>query len=327
MANETGSEITTGKAAQGSRVCAYPGCTRPTASGTGTGGRPPAYCEQEVLGTRHNRANAATARRRLRESGVSVEQAGSEPVTVARAAAWDLLTRVETAIAEQASSMARLVEQMRAMGSPDVAAAQVTAATEVARADAAVARAARDQAEAERVAAQARAVAAEQARDEAVSARQLAEAAIVDVQTLAAAARLETETRVRELTEANAEAGRELAGVRAELRAVAATRDEATAGREQLAERLITASVQLATTTAERDTAQASATRVVAELARVTADRDTVREQLAAATATRLGNSVPLVRQAVTVAERSLPPDHPTTVALHQILETLLDAK
>ncbi len=105
------------------RRCAFPGCTRPAEAASGTGGRPPADCGETVLGTQHNPAHAATARRRPREAGISGERATTEPVTVARVAAGDLLTRVEAAIVEQQSSMTRLLDQMRAMGSPDVAAA------------------------------------------------------------------------------------------------------------------------------------------------------------------------------------------------------------
>jgi len=123
-----------------SAVCQWPDpCGRTVPASRG--GRPRAYCEQDVLGTVHNRANALTRRRQLQAVGVDDVRASAEPVSTARVVAVDLLGRLEATVREQARLAERVLASLSTMGDPAAVAAQTTAATEVARADALAARA------------------------------------------------------------------------------------------------------------------------------------------------------------------------------------------
>jgi colicin import membrane protein len=199
--------------------CQFPGCSRAVPIRPGKG-RPARYCGETVLGTEHNRANALTRRRQLERAGVDADRAVTEPVTVARATAGDLMTRLETTVREQGDLQASLVAALRTMDSPEQAAAQAAAATESARADAATARA-------QAVAAQTR---AEQADVQATQA--LADAEDADADATAAreeAAAAQAETRAAQA---------ELAAMAAQLADLRSNLALQTAAAEQTAEAL-----------------------------------------------------------------------------------------
>ena len=143
------------------RACRFPGCERPAVSADAGTGRPPEYCDDEG----HNRAAAWRARRRLTAEPTRSLEDEKRPVDAARQRAGELRGQVAGMVEHLGQQLTALVEELRTVGDPDAAEAQIEsvtteAAERVAAATARVSRAeqAQRQAEAERVEADAAAM-------------------------------------------------------------------------------------------------------------------------------------------------------------------------
>ena len=135
------------------RTCRFPGCQRPPAPAEEGVGRPPEYCDDPA----HNRGAAWRARRAA--AAVTAERAVPDdldrPVSMARARAGEYAERVAAQVHTLTATLATVVTELRTLGDPDAAAAQIEAVTadaeqRVAEATARAARAEQDRRTAER---------------------------------------------------------------------------------------------------------------------------------------------------------------------------------
>lgn len=264
------------------RTCRFPGCQRPAMAAEAGTGRPPEYCGDPA----HTRASAWRARQRTSENVARVAEA--RPVDSARQRASEISGQVSGMIEHLGQQLAVLVEELRTVGDPEAAEAQIEsvaseAAEQVAGANARATRAEQAQRRAEAEKAEADAAAEEATGTSEELARNLS-----GIQEELDAARAEGERLTLELEQATASAAtdRELAqaesaGLRADLEAVRAQLTLTERERDAAAERAGTE--EQARVAAERRTGAAES-RVEAETAR--ADREEsaaeeVRGQLA----------------------------------------------
>jgi colicin import membrane protein len=278
------------------RTCRFPGCQRPVmASAAGTG-RPPEYCDDPT----HTRASAWRARQRPSED--AARGAEARPVDSARQRASEITGQVSGMIEHLGQQLAVLVEELRTVGDPEAAEAQLEsvaseAAEQVAGANARATRAEQAQRRAEAEKAEADAAAEEAMRTSEELARELS-----GTQEELDAARATGEQLSVELAQAHASAAtdRELAqaesaGLRADLEAVRAQltlveheRDAAAerAGAEERARvvaerRTGAAESRVEAETARADREESAAEEARAQLAGVRADLEAAREAVA----------------------------------------------
>jgi len=109
------------------RTCRFPGCQRPPAPAEEGVGRPPEYCDDPA----HNRGAAWRARRAA--AAVTAERAVPDdldrPVSMARARAGEYAERVAAQVHTLTATLATVVTELRTLGDPDAAAAQIDAVT------------------------------------------------------------------------------------------------------------------------------------------------------------------------------------------------------
>src|SRR5664279_4573129 len=110
-----------------SRTCRFPGCDRPTAPAEEGVGRPPEYCDDPA----HNRGAAWRARRAAAavSAGRAVPEDMDRPVSMARARAGEYAERVAAQVHTLTATLATVVTELRTLGDPDAAAAQIEAVT------------------------------------------------------------------------------------------------------------------------------------------------------------------------------------------------------
>src|SRR6478735_1539357 len=101
------------------RICRFPGCRRRAMAGEAGTGRPPEYCDDP----RHNRAAAWRARQRQGEHQERAEE--TRPVDAARQRASEIGGQVAGMIEHLGQQLASLVEELRMVGDPDAAEAQI----------------------------------------------------------------------------------------------------------------------------------------------------------------------------------------------------------
>ncbi len=109
------------------RTCRFPGCSAKADQGEPGAGRPPEYCKDPA----HNRGAAWRARKLERAdlTGQPVPDDMGRPVAMARARAGEYVEQV-TGLTEQLSrTLTAVVEELRTLGDPDAAAAQIEAVT------------------------------------------------------------------------------------------------------------------------------------------------------------------------------------------------------
>ncbi len=155
------------------RTCRFPGCSSMAEEGDPGVGRPPEYCVDPT----HNRGAAWRVRKAERAAlGQPVPDDLGRPVAMAGARAGEYVHQVASQVEQLSKTLGAVVEELRTLGDPDAAAAQIEAVTAEA-----------EQRTAEAAARAARAVQnrheAEQSRAEADSA---AEEAVADVERLTA---------------------------------------------------------------------------------------------------------------------------------------------
>jgi len=266
------------------RACRFPGCTKaavPSEAGTG---RPPEYCEDPD----HTRASAWRARRRLAlPEARAVED---RPVDAARQRASEIRGQVGGMIEHLEGQLRSLVDELRTIGDPDAAEAQLEsvasdAAEQIAAANARASRAeqAQRKAEAERAEADAAAAEATELSDQLQADVAAARAELAGAQAVG-------EQLAGEIDEARSRAAAErlehqtaIAQVRDELGSTQARLEEAEQGREGAVERALSAEAGKAEA---EERARSAAGRADAEAARATrAEREStaVRERLEAA--------------------------------------------
>jgi colicin import membrane protein len=215
------------------RTCRFPGCQRPAAAAAAGTGRPPQYCDNPA----HNRASAWRARQEL--SAGADGSAEKRPVDSARQRASEITGQVAGMMEHLGQQLAALVEELRTVGDPEAAEAEIESVTSEA---------------AEQVAsANARAARAEQAQRKADAEKEEADAAAV-----------EATRKAEELTEALASVNADLATERegssqladelAQVRSTAsADRELAEATAEELRAALTAAGAQVTHIEQERD--------------------------------------------------------------------------
>ncbi len=278
------------------RLCRFPGCQRPAMASDGGTGRPPEYCGDPA----HNRASAWRARQRTGEDTARVAE--TRPVDSARQRASEITGQVSGMIEHLGQQLTALVEELRTVGDPGAAEAQIEsvaseAAEKVAAANARATRAEQAQRRAEADKDEADAAAEEAVRtgeqliqdlasvQEELAAAQTREDQLArdfeHAQTAAATARQEAETEIVDLRT-------DMEAVRVRLNQAEKERDAAIerAGAEEKArveaERRAAAAESRAeaqTARAEREEAAASEARD--QLAGARADVERAREAVA----------------------------------------------
>ncbi|WP_346925151.1 hypothetical protein [uncultured Arthrobacter sp.] len=252
------------------RTCRFPGCQRPAMAAEAGTGRPPEYCDDPA----HTRASAWRARQRTSENAARVAEA--RPVDSARQRASEISGQVSGMIEHLGQQLAVLVEELRTVGDPEAAEAQIEsvaseAAEQVAGANARATRAEQAQRRAEAEKAEADAAAEEATRTSEELARNLS-----GIQEELDAARAEGERLTKELEQADASAATyreqaqaENAGLRTDLEKVRAQLTLSERERDAAVERA--GAEERARVAAEQRTGVAES-RVEAEVAR--ADRE-----------------------------------------------------
>ena len=278
------------------RTCRYPGCRRPAMAAEAGTGRPPEYCDDPA----HTRASAWRARQRPDEG--AARGAEAHPVDSARQRASEITGQVSGMIEHLGQQLAALVEELRTVGDPEAAEAQIEsvaseAAEQVAGANARATRAEQAQRRAEAEKVEADAAAQEATRTSEELAQELSGA-----QEGLDAALARGEQLTEELAQAHAWAAneRELAqaesaGLRADIEAIRVQltlveheRDAAAerAGTEERARvaaerRAGVAESRVEAETARADREESAAEEARAQLAAVRADLEGAREAVA----------------------------------------------
>jgi len=106
--------------------CAYPGCDQPPATPESGRGAKPKYCDDPG----HNPLAAHRERRRreAEASGQRAEETGGQPVTFGITRATELVNALEKLTAQHADTLARAIDELRAVGDIESAEAEVYAA-------------------------------------------------------------------------------------------------------------------------------------------------------------------------------------------------------
>lgn len=264
------------------RTCRFPGCQRPPEAPEASTGRPPEYCDDPT----HNRASAWRARQQT--SDAATRAAETRPVDSARQRASEITGQVSGMIEHLGQQLTALVEELRTVGDPEAAEAQIEsvsseAAEQVAAANVRATRAEQAQRRAEAQKDEADAAAEEETRASKESSQELA-----GVREELAAANAKAEQLVVELSEAQAETAAlkaDLESVRAQLdraerdRDTAAARAEAAESARGAAEQRATGAQQRAELEAARaDREETAAEAARAQLESLRGDYDTARE-------------------------------------------------
>jgi colicin import membrane protein len=108
------------------RTCAYPGCDQAPAVPESGRGAKPKYCDDPD----HNPLSAHRERRRRQAeaSGQRAEETGGHPVTLGITRAAELVNALEKLTAQHADTLARAIDELRAVGDIESAEAEVYAA-------------------------------------------------------------------------------------------------------------------------------------------------------------------------------------------------------
>ena len=270
------------------RVCRFPGCERPALASLPGVGRPPEYCQDPG----HNRAAAWRARQRTKAEPATGPAAGesARPVDAARARASEIRGQVTGLLEQLGAQLPALVQELRTLGDPDAAEAQIEAVTSEAQERVAAA-----SARASRAEAATRHAEAEQAEADAaaIEATERAE----DLQTRAEAARAQLDEHQQELASKTSE----LAQLRDELVAMTARAETAERERDQAGaaaassaaaravaeERAADAVARAAAETGRAKRAETETAAVREQLEQARSEAGTLRGQLAARTAER----------------------------------------
>jgi len=218
------------------KTCKFPGCARPAAEAGGPG-RPPEYCDDPE----HTALRSWRARHAERRPGAVVPDDLGRPVTMAAATAGKLREDLARTVEQLAGQLAGVQENLRTLGDPAAAAAQIETVT---------ADAAQQVAEAE-----SRAARAEAAQREAITAAETADAAAEQLDTQLQGA----EADIARLDAELAAAGERTAQLEADITGRDAQLADAEQIRARLADRVAGLTADVDQLTAERDTAQARA--------------------------------------------------------------------
>ncbi|MEO8220515.1 MAG: hypothetical protein ABI563_06990 [Specibacter sp.] len=235
------------------RTCRFPGCRRPTSTPEAGTGRPPEYCDDPT----HTRASAWRARQRTSED--VARAAETRPVDSARQRASEITGQVSGMIEHLGQQLTVLVEELRTVGDPEAAEAQIESVASEA---------------AEQVAAaNARATRAEQALRRAEAQKDEADAA-AEESTRAGEETAQDLAGARQDLDAARVRAEQLGGELAEFQvSAAAERDRAQVESARLRDELVSVRAELALTVQDRDAATARA--VGAEIARGEAEQRT----------------------------------------------------
>lgn len=275
------------------RTCRFPRCRRPAMAPEAGTGRPPEYCDDPA----HNRASAWRARQRTDDD--TARAAETRPVDSARQRASEITGQVSGMIEHLGAQLSVLVEELRTVGDPGAAEAQIEsvsseAAEQVAAANARATRAeqAQRRAEAEKDEADAAAEEATRAgeeiaedlagaREELDTTRTKAEQLAVELADSQAAAAADRDRAQDE----NAGLQAELEAARAQLdrteqdcNAAAARAEAAESARSEAEQRTAVAERRAESEATRADREESVATEARAQLEGVRADLDAARE-------------------------------------------------
>jgi colicin import membrane protein len=292
--------MTSANAAEGTGVCAFPGCTRPVRPRSGDGGgKPPIYCDliNETTGKyAHTALTAARERVRLERAGATglgVADSGERPASAARERAATLLDQFQSSAASMAAQLAEAIAAFEQAGDPESVSAELTAARRMVERTrletderVTAAESARDEAEAIAAARAGEAREAAQARDEAIAELETAETALAEARDELAAERQRTAEQLDTLrAEHTAELDRVRAAAAEQVRAAQADAEQhVQAAQEQARSEIETARArfdeQLVAAETKRDRAVADVTRAQQAAQDITAQRDELRADL-----------------------------------------------
>jgi len=200
------------------RLCRFPGCQRTAMASEAGTGRPPEYCDDPA----HNRASAWRARQRANEDMARVTE--TRPVDSARQRASEITGQVSGMIEHLGQQLVVLVEELRTVGDPEAAEAQIESVASEAAEQVAAANARATRAEQAQRRAEAEKDEADAAAEEAIRTSDQLTQDLAGVQEELTAARAREEQLVRDLEQAQAsaaterqEAQTEIAGLRTEI--------------------------------------------------------------------------------------------------------------
>jgi colicin import membrane protein len=203
------------------RLCRFPGCQRPAMASDGGTGRPPEYCDDSA----HNRASAWRARQRTGEDAARVAE--TRPVDSARQRASEITGQVSGMIEHLGQQLTALVEELRTVGDPGAAEAQIESVASEAAEQVAAANARATRAEQAQRRAEADKDEADAAAEEAVRTGEQLTQDLAGVREELAAAKAREDQLARDLEQAQAaaataqqEAETEIAGLRTGMEAV-----------------------------------------------------------------------------------------------------------